>query len=134
MDKKDLAIGLHDKKYNCCQAVACSFAEEAGMDMKTLFKLGEGFGAGMGGRKCTCGALSGAVMLAGCINSDGNTDAPATKAETYVLTEEITRKFIDRVGAHVCEDIKGSTDGVVKCSCPDCIKIGVDLVSEVLKL
>ena len=134
MDKKEYAIALHDKKYNCCQAVACSFSEEVNMPMETLFKLGEGFGAGMGGKKCTCGALSGAVMLAGCVNSDGNTDAPATKAETYKLTEEITRKFIERVGAHVCEDIKGSADGIMKCSCPDCIRTGVDLAMEVLKL
>ena len=28
MDKKELAIALHDKKYNCCQAVACAFCEE----------------------------------------------------------------------------------------------------------
>ena len=49
MDKKEKAIALHDKKFNCCQAVACAFASEVGMDEKTVFQAGEGFGLGMGG-------------------------------------------------------------------------------------
>ena len=65
MTKKELAIANHDKKYNCCQAVACSFCKEIGVDEETLFKAGEAFGLGMGGMEGTCGAVSGAVMLAG---------------------------------------------------------------------
>ena len=57
MDKKEKAIALHDKKFNCCQAVACAFASEVGMDEKTVFQAGEGFGLGMGGMDATCGAL-----------------------------------------------------------------------------
>ena len=64
MDKKELAIAYHDKKFNCCQAVACAFAEEVGVSEEVLFKAGEGFGLGMGGMEGTCGALSGAIMLA----------------------------------------------------------------------
>lgn len=49
MDKKELAIAYHDKKFNCCQAVACAFAGEVGVSEEVLFKAGEGFGLGMGG-------------------------------------------------------------------------------------
>ena len=31
MDKKELAIAYHDKKFNCCQAVACAVAREVGV-------------------------------------------------------------------------------------------------------
>lgn len=48
MTKKELAIANHDKKYNCCQAVACSFCKEIGVDEETLFRAGEAFGLGMG--------------------------------------------------------------------------------------
>lgn len=34
--------------YNCAQAVACAFAEEAGVDKATVFRIAEGFGSGMG--------------------------------------------------------------------------------------
>lgn len=134
MDKKELAIALHDKKYNCCQAVACAFCEEVGMDEATLFRIGEGFGLGMGCMEGTCGALSGAIMLAGLKNSDGNIDAPATKAETYKLSKELLQKFQERTGSTVCKELKGVESGKVLCSCPDCIRIGVEVAQEVLGL
>lgn len=134
MDKKELAIALHDKKFNCCQAVACAFAEEVGIDEAILFKVGEGFGLGMGCMEGTCGALSGAIMLAGLKNSDGNTSAPATKADTYKLSKELLQMFVEKTGSSVCKELKGVETGKMLCSCPDCIKIGVEVAQEVLGL
>lgn len=134
VDKKDLAIALHDKKYNCCQAVACAFCQEIGMDETTLFRIGEGFGLGMGCMEGTCGALSGAIMLAGLKNSDGNIDAPATKADTYKLSKELLQKFEQKTGSTVCKELKGVETGKVLCSCPNCIRMGVEVVQEVLGL
>ena len=134
MDKKELAIALHDKKFNCCQAVACAFAEEVGSDEATLFKIGEGFGWGMGCMEGTCGALSGAIMLAGLKNSDGNIEDPATKAATYKLSKELLQRFVEKTGSSVCKELKGVETGKVLCSCPDCIRIGVEVAQEVLGL
>lgn len=134
MNKKELAIANHDKKYNCCQAVACAFADEVGADAETLFKAGEAFGLGMGGMEATCGALSGAVMLAGYKNSDGNLDAPATKADTYRLSREMVKKFQEKTGSTVCKELKGVETGKMLCSCLDCIRCGVEVVEEVLGL
>ena len=48
MSKAELAI---EKKYNgkcnCAQAVACSFAEEAGVDEETLKAATQAFGVGL---------------------------------------------------------------------------------------
>lgn len=134
MDKKEKAIALHDKKFNCCQAVACAFASEVGMDEKTVFQAGEGFGLGMGGMDATCGALSGAVMLAGLKNSDGDIDAPGTKQDTYKLSRELVTRFKEKTGSTVCRELKGVDTGTVLCSCPDCIRRGVEVVQEVLGL
>ena len=49
--------------YNCAQAVACAFAEEAGADEAMIFRMAEGFGSGMGTMQGVCGALVGAVMF-----------------------------------------------------------------------
>lgn len=132
MDKKELAIALHDKKFNCCQSVACAFAKEAGVDQEILFKAGEGFGLGMGGTECTCGALTGAILLAGFKNSDGNLDNPGTKADTYKLSKEMVNLFKEKTGGIVCKDLKGLETGTVLCTCPDCICKGVEVVQEVL--
>lgn len=134
MDKKEKAIELHDRRFNCCQAVACAFAKEAGIDEATLFRMGEGFGLGMGGMDATCGALSGAVMLAGIVNSDGNLDSPGTKASTYALSREMVNRFREKTGSTVCRELKGVDTSRMLCSCPDCIKCGVEVVQEVLGL
>lgn len=134
MTKKELAINLHDKKYNCAQSVACAFAEEVGVDMDVLFRACEGFGLGMGGMEGTCGAISGAVMLASFKNSDGNLDSPATKLATYALAKEIVAKFEEKNQATRCRDLKGVDTGTVLRSCPGCIEDAVEIVQEVLGL
>ena len=134
MNKKDLAIQLHDKKFNCCQAVACAFSSEIGTEEATLFRAGEAFGLGMGGTEATCGALSGAVMLAGFKNSDGKLDDPGTKADTYKLSKEMVERFQEKTGSTVCKELKGIETGKVLCTCPDCIRCGVEVVQEVLEL
>lgn len=134
MDKKELALALHDKKYNCAQAVACTFAEEIGVDAEILFKACEAFGLGMGGTEGTCGAISGAIMLAGFKNSDGNLDTPATKAASYQLSKEIVRRFHEKNQATLCKDLKGLGTGAPLHSCAGCIEDAVEIVQEVLGL
>ncbi len=134
MTKKELAIAYHDKKYNCAQAVALAFADEVGIDKGTLFKICEGCGLGMGGMEGTCGAVTGAVILAGLKNSDGSLDDPKTKASTYQLSKEILRQFQSKNGSTVCKDLKGVETGKVLRSCPDCIMDAVEIAQDVLKL
>ena len=132
MTKKELAKELRAKNYNCAQAVACAFAEEAGVDMATMLKVSEGFGAGCGNMEGFCGALSGAIMVASFIKSDGNTEAPKTKATTYKYTKEMMAKFEEKTGGLVCKVLKGTETGKMLCSCPDCIMAGVEVTEEVL--
>lgn len=134
MTKKELAITLHDKKYNCAQSVACAFAEELGIDSQTLFKMCEGFGLGMGCMNGTCGAISGAIALIGLKNSDGNLDSPASKVSTYQLSKELLQKFEEKNGATICKDLKGIGTGQVLRSCPGCIEDAVEFVQEILNL
>ena len=48
MSRADDASAKHRNGYNCCQAVACTFADKVGIDESLIYKMGEGFGAGMG--------------------------------------------------------------------------------------
>ena len=48
------------------------------MDEVTAFRMGEGFGLGMGDMSQTCGAITGAVACMGLLNSAGDLDAPNT--------------------------------------------------------
>lgn len=44
----DKARELFNEGYNCSQAVLGAFAEDAGLDVKTAFRLSAPFGGGMG--------------------------------------------------------------------------------------
>lgn len=134
MTKKELAIAKRNGKYNCAQAVACSFSKEIGVEEAVLFKACEGFGSGMGCMECTCGALSGAILLAGFKNSDGNLENPATKVDTYRYTRQMVAAFREKSGSTVCKELKGIGTGNVLRSCPDCIMDSVEIVQEVLGL
>ena len=134
MNRKELAIANHDKNYNCAQSVACTFYKEIGVDETTLFKACEGLGLGMGCMECTCGALSGAVLLAGFKNSDGNLSDPHTKVGTYEISKQIVTGFQEKCGSTVCKDLKGAETGTPLCSCADCIKNAVEIAEEILGL
>ena len=131
MSKQEMAAELHSKGYNCSQLVACVFADEAGVSKEILFKANEGFGAGAGTMEGICGALSGAIMIAGLKNSSGNLEKPDSKASTMKISKQLVTTFKDRVGSLYCCEIKGNNpEKRVLCSCDDCIKHGVKLIEE----
>ncbi len=125
------ALELHSMGYNCAQAVACAFADKTDIDDVVLYKLSEGFGAGMGNRNNVCGALSGAVMLAGLVESTGDINKPS-KADTYKKSGEIAEIFEEKCGAVACCDIKGLKTGKPTVSCDECIRVAVKAVEEIL--
>lgn len=130
----DNALENHGKGYNCCQAVACAYADLAGVDENLIFAAGEGFGAGMGGMQCTCGAVSGACMVAGLLKSSRNTEEPVTKGGTYRITKEIAQAFKEKNGSVICKDLKGIETKKVLRSCDGCIEDAAKILEQVMGL
>ena len=130
MDKLNLAMEYHNQGYNCAQAVAMPFCEEMELEPALVKRATEGFGAGMGGRTQTCGALSGAIFVAGMLKADANN--PGSKMDTYQVCAEMSEQFVNHCGSGVCEVIKGMTGGEMLCSCNDCIACGVSLVEDLI--
>ena len=131
-DRVAKAAELHKKGYNCAQAGACAYCDLVDADEKEVFRLMEAFGLGMGDMKCTCGAVSGLVALAGLKNSDADLDAPKTKGATYKQVKELTKKFKDMNGSVICADLKGIETGEMLRSCPGCIEDACKIVEEYL--
>ena len=127
-------IELHDKGYNCAQSVACAYCDLAGIDEQTALRATEGFGAGMGGQQATCGAVSGAVFLAGIKNADGVVGAPSSKAATYELSKTIVEAFQQKNGTIICCELKAidPVTGEQKRSCADCIMDAAAIAEEML--
>ena len=133
--RQEEAAKAHAAGYNCAQAVAYALRDRVAdrMDAEALFRAAEGFGLGMGGMEGTCGALSGAVLIAGLMNSGGPSAQP-TKAQTYQLSREILHSFQLRNQSVRCKDLKGVESGAALRSCPGCIADAVEIACQVLKL
>ena len=101
---------------NCAQAVVLSYADKLPLEEETLKKLAAGYGGGMGCMEGTCGALVGAVMVAGLL-TDGQ------GAGRYA--GEILLGFRERCGATICKDLKGVETGKVLCPCTECVRNAV---------
>ena len=111
------------REMNCCQAVARAFADTLALDEATIMNLASGFGSGMGTMEGTCGALVGAIMVAG-LRSQGK--------GTPALARTILPRYKELCGATACRDLKGIGTGKVLCSCDNCVRNAVLAVEEAL--
>ncbi len=130
---KAQAAEYHARGFNCAQAVACTLAPAVGLDPECAFTLTEAFGAGMGGMTETCGAISGAVAIAGWVVSEGM-ENPTTKGKSYQLSRKIAAAFQAKNGTTVCRELKGigSSEGPRR-SCPGCIDDACEIACDVLR-
>ena len=85
------------REMNCCQAVVRAFADTLDMPVDKLMQLSAGFGSGMGTMEGTCGALAGAIVVAG-LRTGGN--------GTMSLSRKILPRFKELCGATICRDPK----------------------------
>ena len=132
MTKAEKAVSLHDKGYNCAQAVVCAFADDLGLDEQTAYKMSEAFGLGVGQMEI-CGAVSGACMVAGMKNSAGLDNIGKTKGETYKINRAIADEFKQMNESVICRELKGVETGNVIRSCTGCIEDAVKIVEKYLK-
>lgn len=129
-ERSEKAVALMKDGYNCAQAVACVFAEEAGVDKATVFRIAEGFGSGMGTMQGVCGALVGAVMLAGLSRSTAHLEHPDSKPQTAALARTLMKAFEQEAGAIYCKDLKGVATGKPLLSCHDCVRLACRLAAR----
>ena len=132
-ERVKLADELHRSGFSCSQSVAVACADLVDVPKEFLFKATESFGAGMGTGEGVCGALTGGLLIAGLKNSTGNLVTPKSKAATMKISKAMMNSFREKCGAIICRELKGVDSGKMICSCPECIKHGVEAVEENLK-
>ena len=129
-ERIELANELHRKGYSCSQSVAVACSDLVDVPKEILFRATEGFGAGMGTGDGVCGALTGGLLIAGLKNSTANLANPKSKASTMKLSKAMLTNFRGKCGSIICRELKGVDTGKMLCSCPDCIRHGVEVVEE----
>ena len=122
--RSDRAVELKQSGMcNCCQAVALALADQTCLDEQTMHQIAAGFGAGIGNMEGTCGALSGAVIVAG-LKTQG--------AGSVRYTRQINESFRRMCGAVTCKTLKGLDGSGISCACDLCVKNAVLAYGEVL--
>lgn len=125
-------IQKHNKGYNCAQAVACTYCDLVGVEEETMFKMTEALGLGMGGMEGTCGAVTGACILAGMKQSSGRLDRPDSKAASYQLSRTIVQQFEAQNQTVICRELKGIDTGKMLRPCTECIRDAARIAEQVL--
>ena len=144
ISKADASVEIFNKGFNCAQAVLVSHCEEFGLSNDIGKKIACGFGAGMGFNGEVCGAVTGALMLAGLkygkyIESDNE-----SKDKTYKLVREFTETIKREYGTIICRELikfdiskadeyqKAKESGIFKDLCPKLVRRSVELIEEIL--
>ena len=111
-------------KYNCAQAVLCTYTDLTGIDEETSKNLCYSFAAGMGNMEGTCGALVGAGITLGMITKD--------KGKAMKGMKQMMCKFQERNHSTTCKVLKGIETKQVLRECPLCVADACEFLEEII--
>jgi len=102
-----LAKDMFSNNYNCAQASMKAILIERGMDFDQILHLTGGLGAGIAHEGNVCGAVTGSIAALGVIEGKYQTDGIKQKEAAYAKGEEFVRKFKQKHGTILCNDLTG---------------------------
>ncbi|MFZ4521716.1 MAG: C-GCAxxG-C-C family protein [Bacteroidales bacterium] len=110
MTKSDKATALFAQGFSCSQSVLAAFSEEFGLSEDDCLRISCAFGAGMGRRQLTCGAVTGALMVLGMKYGRAKGEDVSKKLNTYKKTTEFFEEFRKKHGSTDCKDLLQGLD------------------------
>lgn len=122
--KENAAERKRSGKYNCAQAVACTFCDHAGVSEEQMYDIAGAFGRGMGSMDGTCGALIGAGIVIGMHNRD--------RMASMTDMKRIMDSFKSRNGAVTCRALKGVDSNQPLRACNDCVADAAEFLERIL--
>ena len=103
MDRVEKAKDLFLQGFNCCQSVFVAFADKYGFDRDTALRIAGAFGAGFGGTREVCGAVSAITMVCG-LECGATTSSREDKFACYKKEQELIEKFKKIHGTIICKE------------------------------
>ena len=108
--------------HNCAEAVLLALKEDLAMSEEELNILGSGFGAGMGTREATCGALIGAGIASNIVSKGQG---------ALMNNKRIVNRFLELSKAVTCKDLKTIINGKPLTPCLECVANAIKAYYEV---
>ena len=106
-ERENRAADLFKAGYNCCQAVAMTFADVIGLPENEVARLTSGFGGGMGRMREVCGTVSAMTLVAGAMIPANDVTDKAAKTANYALVQEMAGEFRRMNGSIICRELLG---------------------------
>ncbi|MBN1523910.1 MAG: C_GCAxxG_C_C family protein [Spirochaetales bacterium] len=106
MDKISTAVEKFSSGFNCAQAVLSAFAANAAVPLDIAEKIASGFGAGLGRKQETCGAVTGGCMVIG-LRHFSNSDISASREAVYTKVREFMDNFTEIHATCCCRELLG---------------------------
>ena len=106
-EREQKAGELFKSGYNCCQAVAMTFADVIGLPEDEVARLTSGFGGGMGRMREVCGTVSAMTLVAGAMIPANDVTDKAAKTANYALVQEMAGEFRRMNGSIICRELLG---------------------------
>ena len=106
-EREKRAGQLFKEGYNCCQAVAMTYADVLGLPEDQVAKLASGFGGGMGRMREVCGTVSAMTMVAGAMIPANDVSNKEAKTANYALVQEMADEFRKKNGSIICRELLG---------------------------
>ncbi len=107
MERTDAAVDVFESGFNCAQAVVAPFVEKVGLAEQTAYRIACGFGAGLGRRQKTCGAVTGGIMVLGMVYGRDPDRTDIDKEKTYQKVNDFMREFEKRHATTECRELLG---------------------------
>lgn len=96
--------------YNCAESVLKALMEGLQLDVPAqMLKAASGFGGGIGGMGCTCGALTGGVMAIGLVYGRTEAGDPAVR-RARELSGRLYQSFCEKHYSPYCRELTCSLE------------------------
>lgn len=109
--RKEKAMELFKKGYNCSQSVVLAYSDVLGLDWDTAAKMSASFGGGFGRLRHVCGTVSGMAMVAGMITASSDPKDTEQKKENYEMMQKLAKEFEKQNGSIICRELLGLDGG-----------------------
>ncbi len=113
MIDSDLPEVYLEAGYTCSQAVVMANAKGFGLSRETASLMAAGFAGGLFQGK-TCGAVAGAVMVAGLAFGSSTSKDAYSRDRCALVTQELCERFRQRHGSVECRSILQRHDVDIK--------------------
>ena len=126
--RAEAARQLHQKGFNCAQAVFAACADLYGIEREQALKLAASFGGGIGNMRETCGCCSAMFLIEGLRSGSATEGDRAGKLHNYQRVQDLAAMFKQQHGGSIiCRELLANPDN------PSCTEKCANAVKIVLE-